>query len=92
MNRFHLNTPEQIGKPRKRQVNAVETDSREILKSEKLEKKITRQADLEVSFEGGQGLISGYRAHRRRREGQNFISVKNWLRQWIKSQYVLKYH
>lgn len=55
-----------VGNPRKRQVNAVETDIREILKSEKMEKRITRQADLEVSFEEGQGLISGYHAHIRR--------------------------
>lgn len=80
-----------VGNPRKRQVNAVETDIREILKSVKLEKRITRQADLDVSFEGGQGLISGYHAHVRRREGQNFISVKNLLSQWIKSQHMLKY-
>jgi hypothetical protein len=46
-----------VGKPRKRWVNAVEIDSREVLKV-----RISRQASLEASLQGGQGSTSGSRA------------------------------
>jgi hypothetical protein len=43
-----------LGKPRKRWVNEIEIENRGF-ESDKLEKRLSRQASLEASFEGGQG-------------------------------------